>query len=158
MDMWDEPFTSVEECESRWLGNDVALERPAIPAVINLTVGGSIRASDKIMIAVSGRSTKGYFEGGIQPGRAIDTAIATTGATSSLAASIPPIRGAVAYDWFFSSDDGATYFYAGTTITGSFTFTSTLTANVSVESSGLRHMWDVAPKLTSSEHDPAEVR
>jgi hypothetical protein len=108
-----------------------SLAQPGTITVVNATTGGTIAASTTIEVAVAARTGMGYYYGGNSQGKAT-TPITTTGATSSLAASIAAVKGAVAYDWFFSSNSGATWFYAATTTVAAFTFLSTLVASAAV--------------------------
>jgi hypothetical protein len=112
-------------------GQSFALAQPGTITVVNSTTGGSLAASTTIQLAVAARTASGYFYGGNSRGTKTASQT-TTGATSKLTASIAAVRGAVAYDWFFSSDAGTTWWYASTTTTASYVYTVTLAANAAL--------------------------
>jgi hypothetical protein len=126
-------------------GQSFPLPQPGTITSTPSTTGGSVAASTTIQVAVAARTNSGYYWGGNSRGRATG-AITTTGTTSSIAASIAAVKGAVAYDWFFSPT-GATYYYAGTTTVASYVFTSTLGANNPVGSIALPDISTVVPTL-----------
>jgi hypothetical protein len=109
-------------------GQSFALAQPGTVTVVNSTTGGSVAASTTIQLGVAARTASGYFYGGNSRGKASATTT-TTGSTSKLTASIAAVRGAVAYDWFFSPDSGTTWWYAATTTVASYAFTATLGSN-----------------------------
>lgn len=113
-------------------GQAYALAQPGTITTTPSTTGGALAASTTQRVAVAARTIAGYYYGGNSRGKAVAADITTTGATGSIAASITAVKGAVAYDWFYSSNSGGTYFYAGTTTVASFTFTVTLAAPAAV--------------------------
>jgi hypothetical protein len=109
-----------------------ALAQPGTVTAVTSTTGGSIAASTTNMVAVAARTGSGYYYGtGNSQGKA-SSAVTTTGSTSTITASCAAVKGAVAYDWFYSSNSGTTWFYAGTTTVASFTFSATLAANAAL--------------------------
>lgn len=109
-----------------------ALPRPAAPTTTAATTGGSIAASTTVHIGVAARTGVGYFYcTGNSRGNTATQATAAGTATNTVSASVPAVRGAVAYDWFQSAD-GATWYYYTTTTVASVTMTSVIAANQAV--------------------------
>jgi hypothetical protein len=90
------------------------------------TTGGSI-ATGTVYLKVAARSPYNYYWGGSGIASA-EASVAVTGPTASVTASVPAVRGAVAYDWFLSLATG-TEKYITTTVTNTATFTSVPGAN-----------------------------
>lgn len=105
-----------------------ALNTPAAPTMATATTGGSIPASTAVHVGVAARTGNGYFYGGNSQGAAGTVTTGAGTATNTVTASIPSVRGAVAYDWFYSAN-GTTWFYATTTTVPSVTMTSVITSN-----------------------------
>lgn len=104
-----------------------ALPQPAAPTLTVSTTGGSIGAITA-HVAVAARSGANYFWGGGNSRGASAATAALTGTTNQVSATIASVRGAVAYDWFFSTD-GTTWFYAQTTTVPTATFAAAVAAN-----------------------------
>lgn len=113
------------------------------PVLTGLTTGGSIPAATVAYVAAAGRTGSGYYYGS---GNSRATASAQLTATGSGAASIsaivPSVKGAVAYDWFYSTN-GTTWFYYTTTSTNIVTVTRVITANqpLPVNLASLSNVW-----------------
>lgn len=91
--------------------------------------GGSIGAVTPT-VGVAARTASGYYYGtGNSRGAQATASAALTGAQNSVTATCNAQRGAVAYDWFWSTDGGTTFFYYTTTTVNTVTFTSDITAN-----------------------------
>jgi len=106
-------------------GQSFPLPLPAVPTVTPSTTGGTIAAGTTNMIAVAPRTGSNYYWGGNGRARA-SVAFTTTGSTSSATASIPAVKGAVAYDWFTSTNGGTNWFYYTTTTVASVSITAPL--------------------------------
>ena len=103
----------------------------AAPTAMTLTAGtaGSISATS-CYIGVAARTGSGYYYGsGNSQGYSKQITGLSSG-TASVTATTPAIRGAVAYDWFYSAANVAgTYYYITTTTTNTVVISSTITAN-----------------------------
>ena len=91
------------------------------------TTGGSIHAATTFYVKAAARSALNYYWGGSSIASASATITTGAGATNSVTAVVPAVKGAVAYDWFTSVNNVA-YFYAGTTTVNKNVFTSVLAA------------------------------
>lgn len=120
-----------------------ALAQPGAVTATASGTGGSMAASTTNKVAVAARTGSGYYWGGNSRGTA-SAAVTTTGTTGSITASISAVKGALAYDWFYSSDNGVTWFYYTTTTVASVTVTSTIAANQAIPSP------QVLPDLSSA--------
>ena len=112
------------------------LAQPGAVTATPSTTGGSIGASTTQTVAVAARTGSGYYFGGATAGQCnsqgrASGAITTTGSTASIAASCAAVKGAVAYDWFYSAN-GTTYHYYGTTTVASITITAPIGADQAV--------------------------
>lgn len=106
-----------------------ALKAAATPVLAQVTTGGTIAASTTVYVGVAGRTGSGYYFGsGNSQGASQNGASGSGTATNSVTATTTSIRGAVAYDWFQSSN-GTTWFYYTTTTVNSVTMTSVITQN-----------------------------
>ena len=104
-----------------------ALPAAAAPTLTQHASGGTI-GTGTFYVAVAGRTGSGYFYGsGNSQGAASTGTTFGSGAANSITAVATAQRGAVAYDWFFSSN-GTTYFYYTTTTVNTVTVTSAITA------------------------------
>ena len=104
-----------------------ALKRPAVPTLTQTAVG-SIGAVS-LYVGVAARTGSGYYYGsGNSQGTASAVSTFSTGSTNSVTATVAAVRGAVAYDWFYSAN-GSTWYYYTTTTTNTVSITSTITAN-----------------------------
>ena len=102
-----------------------SLGTPTAPTVTSATTGGSITNSQAVYVKVAARSGANYFEGGstiASPAGTVTTDSVAT--TNTVTATHVAIAGAVAYDWYFSTTSGGTYYYGGTSTVASFTIKS----------------------------------
>jgi hypothetical protein len=113
-------------------GQSFALSTPAAPTLTKVTTGGTIGAV-QVYVGVAARTGYGYFYGGNSRGASASTTFAS-GTTNSVAAVIPAVKGAVAYDWFVSAN-GTDWFYYTTSTVSSVTITSLISANNAVPAS-----------------------
>lgn len=124
-----------------------ALATPGTMTLSNATTGGSLAASTAVHVAVAPRTGYNYFYGGngqaqtgtITPGSATSTNVVT--------ASVAAVKGAVAYDWFYSAD-GSTWFYYSTTTVASVSITQKITVAQAV--SNLVDISTTAPTVNTS--------
>lgn len=104
-----------------------ALAAAAAPTLTVHTTGGTISTSTAY-IGVAARTGSGYYYGsGNSQGNSTE-ATSMTGSTNSITATVAAIRGAVAYDWFYSSN-GSTWYYYTTTTTNTVLVTTPITSN-----------------------------
>jgi hypothetical protein len=104
-----------------------ALAAATAPTLTQHTTGGSIGAV-QAYIGVAARTGSGYYYGsGNSQGNSANTTFGS-GATNSITATAPAIRGAVAYDWFYSANGSAWYYYT-TTTTNTVTITATISTS-----------------------------
>lgn len=123
-------------------GQSFALARPAAPTIAQQPTGGTIGAST-VFVGVAARTGSGYYYGsGNSQGNSASTTFAS-GSTNSLVATVPAVRGAVAYDWFQSAD-GTTWRYYTTTTVNTVTFTKTIASDQALPSG------TAVPDLTSN--------
>lgn len=123
-------------------GQSFALARPAAPTLAQSSTGGTIGAVT-VYVGVAARTGSGYYYGsGNSQGNSASTTFAA-GSTNSVTATVPAVRGAVAYDWFQSSD-GTTWRYYTTTTVNTVTMTKTIAADQALPS-GI-----AVPDLTTS--------
>jgi hypothetical protein len=99
------------------LGQNFSLGTPATPTTSTATTGGTVAAAT-YLIKVAARTGSNYSYGGSTIASA-QASQATTGATSTLTATVASIPGAVAYDWYVNG------FYTTTTTVNTVTFTTT---------------------------------
>lgn len=102
------------------------LGAPAQPVLTTALTGGSIGAGAVVYVRCAARSGANYFVGG---GNSVASASQTitvgAGATNVVTASVPAVKGAVAYDWYVGvTGSAAAEFYYTTTTTASVTITS----------------------------------
>lgn len=113
-----------------------ALPQAGVPTLAVSTTAGSIGAVT-LWVGVAARTASGYFWGGNSRGASASTA-ALTGSTNQVTASLAAaVKGAVLYDWFYSTNGGTTVYYAGSSTTTSFVFNSYTAANAVPSASGL---------------------
>ena len=125
-------------------GQSFALKTATAPTLTQVTTGGSIAASTTVYVGVAGRTGSGYYYGsGNSRGASASGASGSGTATNSITATTTALRGAVAYDWFQSSN-GTTWYYYTTTTTNTVTMTSVITSNNTLPSSTL------APDLSTT--------
>lgn len=104
------------------------LPQPATPTLTVATTGGTIGAVTAT-IGVAARTGAGYFWTAGNSRGSLASTSALSGSTNKVTAAIPSVRGAVAYDWFYSVNGGTTWFYATTTTVPTYTFTAGVAAN-----------------------------
>ena len=128
-------FQTLNQCligDDRKLmgGQSFALAQPSAPTLVQHATGGTIGAST-VYVGVAARTGSGYYYGsGNSQGNSANTVIAS-GSTNSVSATVPSVRGAVAYDWFQSAN-GSTWYYYTTTTVNAVTMTKTINANQSL--------------------------
>jgi hypothetical protein len=108
-------------------GQAFALPAAPSPTLTASGTGGSIPASTAVYVSVAARSGANYFEGGSGKASTAANTTTSTGSTNSVGASIPAVKGAVAYDWWVGTS--TSQFYYTTTTVASVTITSVPTAN-----------------------------
>jgi hypothetical protein len=107
-----------------------ALAAASAPTLTQHASGGTIGAV-QVYVGAAGRTGSGYFFGsGNSQGASANTTFGS-GSANSVSATVPALRGAVAYDWFQSSN-GTVWYYYGTTTTNTITMTSVITQNQAV--------------------------
>jgi hypothetical protein len=105
-----------------------ALAHPAAPTVTQHTTGGTI-GSVSLYVGVAARTGSGYYYGsGNSQGTASLVSTFGSGSTNSVTATVTAVRGAVAYDWFYSAD-ASTWYYYTTTTANTATITKTISSN-----------------------------
>lgn len=127
-------------------GQSFALARPAAPTITKTTVG-SIGATD-VYVAVAARTGYNYFYGGNSRANSATVNFAS-GTTNSLTATIPAVRGAVAYDWFQSAD-GSTWYYYSTTTVASVSMTKVISANEPVNTVANVDLFSTVPTVNTA--------
>lgn len=110
-------------------GQSFALPIPAAPTLTQVATGGTIGAVTGY-VAVAPRTGENYSYGGNGRGASASTTFAS-GTTNSIVASIAAVKGAVAYDWFYSAN-GTTWYYYTTTTVASVTITKVISANQTI--------------------------
>ena len=111
-----------------------ALKAATAPTLTQNTTGGTIALNTTVYVGVAGRTGSGYYYGsGNSQGASNSGESGSGGSTNSVTAVTAAIRGAVAYDWFQSSN-GSTWYYYGTTTVNTITMTSVITSNNAVSS------------------------
>lgn len=104
-----------------------ALAAASAPTLTQHASGGTIGAV-QVYVGVAGRTGSGYYYGSGNSQGAGNNTTFGSGAANSVSATTTAQRGAVAYDWFQSSN-GTTWFYYGTTTVNAITMTSVITSN-----------------------------
>jgi hypothetical protein len=110
------------------------LPRPAAPTLGTANSGGSIAASTLMYVGVAARTASGYYWGGNSQGNSASLSSAAGTATNVITATLAAVKGAVAYDWFGSTDN-VNYYYVRTTTITSTTFTAIPVANAATTQS-----------------------
>jgi hypothetical protein len=109
-----------------------ALAATSAPTLTQRSTGGTIGAV-QVFVGVAARTGSGYYYGsGNSQGASASTTFGS-GATNSVAATVPAVRGAVAYDWFYSAN-GTVWWYITTTTVNTVTVTTTITSNSALPS------------------------
>jgi hypothetical protein len=104
-----------------------ALARPAAPTLTQSASGGSIGAATAY-VGVAARTGSGYYYGSGNSRANSASTTFSSGSTNKITATVAAVRGAVAYDWFYSAN-GTTWYYYTTTTTNTVGITSTITAD-----------------------------
>jgi hypothetical protein len=108
-------------------GQSFALARPSAPTLTQHATGGTI-TNVQVYVGVAARTGSGYYYGnGNSQGNSANTTFAS-GSANSITATVPSVRGAVAYDWFQSAN-GTTWYYYTTTTVNAVTMTSVISSN-----------------------------
>ena len=109
-------------------GQNWALGTPAGPITLSTAAtGGSIASGTVVYVSVAAKSGYNYFvSNGNSPALTGHLTVGTTSSTGTVTASIPAVKGAVAYDWYLGTS-AAQYYYTTTTV-ASATFTNVYTA------------------------------
>jgi hypothetical protein len=108
------------------------LARPGAPTLTQVATGGTIGAAT-VYVGVAARTGTGWYYGnGNSQGNSGSTTFAA-GSTNSITATVSAVRGAVAYDWFQSSN-GTTWYYYTTTTTNTASMTKVISANQALPS------------------------
>ncbi|TAK83259.1 MAG: hypothetical protein EPO09_21315, partial [Aquabacterium sp.] len=126
--------------------NAVALPTIGTVTVTSAATGGTITSGTTLYVKAAARSGSNYYWGGSGiASNAANVTVGTTTSTNSAAATVPAVRGAVAYDWF-TSTNGSTYYYTTTTAYNAATFTATLSAHAAIPSAlTLPGLYSTAP-------------
>lgn len=109
-------------------GQSFILPTAPAPTLTTQTTGGGMATGITVWVGVAARTGSGYFYTGNS--RGASTSIVTgAGSTNQVTASLSAaVKGAVAYDWFYSADN-TTFFYVRTTTTTSTVITATTASN-----------------------------
>jgi hypothetical protein len=111
-----------------------ALAQPAQPTLTQHTTGGTIPLNTTVYVGVAARTGSGWFYGtGNSQGNSNSGESGSGTSTNTVSAVVTSVKGAVAYDWFQSSN-GSTWYYYTTTTTNTVTMTKVITSNQSVPS------------------------
>lgn len=112
-----------------------ALKRPAAPSLSTAATGGSIASGATVYVGVAARTGSGYYYGsGNSQGNSANITVGTTTSTNKVTATVGAVRGAVAYDWFYSAN-GSTWYYYTTTTVNTVVITTTISSNNALPSS-----------------------
>ena len=110
-----------------------ALAAASAPVLTGHTTGGTISVSN-IYVGVAGRTGSGYYYGSGNSQGASTQITGLTGSTNSVTATTTSLKGAVAYDWFYSAN-GTTWYYYTTTTVNTVLITTTISSNNALPSS-----------------------
>jgi hypothetical protein len=140
--------TLIAEDKLLFGGQTFALPQPAAGIITTATTGGSLAATTAVFVGVAARTGSNYYYGGNSRGR---SSTITTGATATNAVTvtIPAVKGAVAYDWFYSAN-GTVWFYAASTTIASYTLTAAVGANATPGSLALPDFSTWAPTISTA--------
>lgn len=104
-------------------GQSYALPAIGATTLTTATTGGSMPATTTVHVRCAARSPLNYYWGGSGIASADNTVTTGAGNTNTVTATVPAVKGAVAYDWYVAG------FYVTTTIVNTATFTSIPTQN-----------------------------
>jgi hypothetical protein len=147
----------ISDDRKQMCAQSFALAAASAPTLTQHASGGTI-TNVEVYVGVAGRTGSGYFFGsGNSQGASANTTFGS-GSSNSVSATTPALRGAVAYDWFQSSD-GSHWYYYGTTTTNTITMTSVITQNQAVTSGtsvpDLTANWKGQPPTVNGSANPA---
>jgi hypothetical protein len=127
-------------------GQNFALPTIGTVTVTAATTGGAITSGTTYYVKCAARSGYNYYWGGSGiASAAASVAVGTTTSTNKVTATVPSVRGAVAYDWWTSTDN-TNYFYTTTTTVNTAVFTAILAAGATVPS--VPGLYSTAPSNT----------
>jgi len=132
------------------------LKAASAPTLSTATTGGTIDENTTVYVGVAARTISGYFYGGgNSQGDSADIETGGSTNTNTVSAVAVAQHGAVAYDWFQSSN-GTTWYYYTTTTTNTVTMTKVITQNQALpDLPDLSQNWQgtagAVPTYTSSE-------
>ena len=95
----------------------------AAPTLVAAITGGTLHKEVKWEVGYAARSGANYFIGGNTELSKKSKVETITNETDSITATIPAVKGAVAYDWYLG-EEGKELFYVTTTTTGKVVFTT----------------------------------
>ena len=104
-----------------------ALAAATAPTLTGHSTLGTIAVSS-LYLGVAARTGSGYYYGSGNSQGASTQITGLSGTTNSVTATTPSVKGAVAYDWFYSSA-GSTWYYYTTTTVNAVTVTATISSN-----------------------------
>jgi len=130
-------------------GQNFALPTPAVATTSTVTTGGTVAAAT-YLIRVAARTGSNYKYGG-STAAAANASQVTTGATSTLTASVPAIPGAVAYDWYVNG------FYNTTTVVNTVTWTTTPAGSNQPVPASLPSLYQTAPTAVPAVDSSAKL-
>jgi len=132
-------------------GQNFALPTIGALTLTTATTGGTIASGTTLYVKAAARSPYNFYWGGSGiASAAANTTVGTTTSTNTVTATLAAVRGAVAYDWW-TSTDGTTYYYTTTTTVNTATFTATLSAANTVPS--IPDLYGTAPSDTPPTSD-----
>ena len=134
----------IQENKALLGGQAFALPTIGATTLATATTGGSIATAQTVHIRVAARSAQNYYWGGSSIWSADNTVVTGAGAANTVSATVPAVRGAVAYDWYVGLGATATCFYVTTTTINTATFTTLPGANATVVPS-LPDLFTTAP-------------
>jgi len=141
-------FQTLNQCligdDRKLMGaQSVALAAASAPTLTQHTTGGTIAATTTVYVGVAGRTGSGYYYGSGNSQGASTSGTSGSGSANSVSAVTTSLKGAVAYDWFQSSN-GTTWYYYTTTTTNTVTMTSVISSSNALPSSA------ACPDLTTA--------
>jgi hypothetical protein len=117
----------IGEDRQQMCAQSFPLAAAVAPTLTQQGTGGTI-TTGTFYVGVAGRTGTGYFYGNGNSKGASNSTTFASGSSNSILATTTALRGAVCYDWFFSSD-GVTFWYYTTTTINSVTITHTISSN-----------------------------
>ena len=112
-----------------------ALAAASAPTLTGHSTAGTIAVSS-LYVGVAARTGSGYYYGSGNSQGASTQITGLSGTTNSVTATVTSVKGAVAYDWFYSAS-GSTWYYYTTTTVNAATISSTITQNNALPSATL---------------------